>query len=256
MRLGISTDAAPGFTLGELARSCGHRGLRALELVEGHAHGIGLHTTAGDARSVRRLLADAGVTRVAFRPAAPDGALAPAVAELAGHLGADVVVPADLALAEPQSFLEASRWCARGGGRLVVLHETDAAQVERSRALVSRAPVGTALLGWHADPATACIASHAAAMLYAAGPLLEQVRLRGSGPESPASEGKGIGALMARLALAGYQGSIMLAPTSAETLPVWRIWLGRSSGWGCGSKASGGALFQLESSTPALQESR
>jgi hypothetical protein len=254
MLLGISTEAAPGFSLDELVRSCRHRGLQALELVEGHAHGISLGAAPEQAGSARQVLADAGVRHVAFRPAAAGAALTGAAAELSRHLDAVILVGATTVLGDEAAFLDAARRCAAAGGRLAVMHGTDATQAGRCRALVEQVPAGSAALGWHVDPADAGVGTHAAAVLQAAGPLLAHVRLLGSGPEAAASEGKGIGALMARLALSGYRGSITLAPTAAETLPVWRIWLGRASGWGCGSKSADSALVQLETSTPALQE--
>jgi hypothetical protein len=254
MLLGITTEVAPGFTLDELARSCRHRGLQALELVEGHAHGICPGTAPEHARSARQVLAGADVRHVAFRPAASGAAITGATAELSRHLDAVVLVDAGDVLSDEEAFLEDARRCAAVGGRLAVMHGTDATQAGRCRALVEQLPAGSAALGWHVDPADAAVRTHAAAVLQAAGPLLAHVRLLGSGPEAVASEGKGIGALMARLALSGYRGSIMLAPTTTETLPIWRIWLGRSSGWGCGSKSADSALVQLEMSTPALQE--
>jgi sugar phosphate isomerase/epimerase len=259
MHLGISTDAAPGFTLDELVRSCRHRGLQALELVEGHAHGVSPGVSPEQVRAARRLLDDAGVNHVAFRPAAA-GAFAASgaagtgsAAELAQQLGAELLVSAAEVLVDEAAFLDAARRCATAGGRLTVMHGTDPAQAAQCRELVQRAPTGAAALGWHVDPA-AGVGTDAAAVLQAAGPLLAQIRLLGSGPEAAASEGKGIGALMARLALSGYRGSIILAPSAAEALPIWRIWLGRSSGWGCGSKSADAALVQLETGTLALQE--
>ncbi len=82
-----------------------------------------------------------------------------------------------------------------------------------------------------------------AAMIAGAPP--EHIILRGGGPEAAQYEGRGIGALMARLSLAGYAGTIALAPTSKAVLPVWNAWLNHGRGWGCGSKTSDPSLVQL-----------
>jgi hypothetical protein len=59
-------------------------------------------------------------------------------------------------------------------------------------------------------------------------------------------EGQGIGALMARLTLAGYQGTLALAPSTSRYLYAWGAWLGRGTGgWGCGSKTADDSLVRL-----------
>jgi sugar phosphate isomerase/epimerase len=254
MRLGISTATAPGFTLEELSRSCRHRGLRAIELIEGHAHGLTLGSAAAEARQARRVLADAGVEQILFRPSAPAGAFSEQAVALAVELEAAV------ALAAPDAFAEAAplaHWAARyaeAGSRLLLLHGTDAAEAAACREAARRVPDRTIQLGWTADPHAADLTAGSAAVLEAAGARLAAVRLAGSGPEAAASEGRGVGALMARLALRGYAGIIVLTPTSAARLPVWRVWLGRSSGWGCGSKAADASLVRLEQPMNPAQE--
>lgn len=78
-------------------------------------------------------------------------------------------------------------------------------------------------------------------------PDLDYITLRGGGPEGAQFEGRGIGAMMARLALMNYRGVLTLAPSSDAVLPVWRVWLGRGRNWGCGSKAADPSLVQLGS---------
>ena len=78
-------------------------------------------------------------------------------------------------------------------------------------------------------------------------PNIDYITLRGGGPEGAQFEGRGIGALMARLALMNYRGVLVLAPSSDAVLPVWRVWLGRGRNWGCGSKAADPSLVQLGS---------
>jgi hypothetical protein len=85
----------------------------------------------------------------------------------------------------------------------------------------------------------------AAASLFTEYPVVDHITLRGGGPEAAQFEGRGIGALMARLALMNYQGVLALAPSSPAVLPVWRTWLTRGRNWGCGSKTADPSLVQL-----------
>jgi hypothetical protein len=78
---------------------------------------------------------------------------------------------------------------------------------------------------------------------------VDLIILRGAGPEAAQHEGRGIGALMTRLTLAGYQGILTLAPSSSAVLPVWRTWLEHGRKWGCGSKTADSALVQLAAAT-------
>ena len=74
-------------------------------------------------------------------------------------------------------------------------------------------------------------------VLEATRPTLAHVRLPGSGPEADAPEHAGAGALLARLALAGYAGTISLVPSPGVDLALWRRWLLQQRGWGCGTAA-------------------
>ena len=74
---------------------------------------------------------------------------------------------------------------------------------------------------------------------------VDLIVLRGGGPEAAQHEGRGIGALMTRLALADYRGVLTLAPSSSAVLPVWRTWLQHGRNWGCGSKTADPSLVQL-----------
>ena len=85
----------------------------------------------------------------------------------------------------------------------------------------------------------------AAASLFTEHPAVDHITLRGGGPEAAQFEGRGIGALMARLALMNYHGVLALAPSSSAVLPVWRTWLTRGRNWGCGSKTGDPSLVQL-----------
>ena len=74
---------------------------------------------------------------------------------------------------------------------------------------------------------------------------VDLIVLRGGGPEAAQYEGRGIGALMTRLALGNYRGVLTLAPSSTAVLPVWRAWLQHGRNWGCGSKQQDPSLVQL-----------
>ena len=69
--------------------------------------------------------------------------------------------------------------------------------------------------------------------------------LRGGGPEAAQFEGRGIGTLMTRLSISGYQGMLILAPSSSAVLPMWQAWLRQRKSWGCGSKTADPSLVQL-----------
>lgn len=86
----------------------------------------------------------------------------------------------------------------------------------------------------------------AAARLFGERPDIQHITLRGGGPEAAQFAGRGIGALMTRLALMNYQGVLALAPSSKAVLPVWQTWLAQRRSWGCGSKTSDPSLFQLK----------
>ncbi|HEU0077096.1 MAG TPA: hypothetical protein VFQ76_05560, partial [Longimicrobiaceae bacterium] len=82
MRLGLSSSAAPELALAELAAACGRRGLAALELVSGDAHGVSPGSPVGT------LPEDVEV--VAFRASGSREVRSAAAARLSAELGAPV----------------------------------------------------------------------------------------------------------------------------------------------------------------------
>lgn len=74
---------------------------------------------------------------------------------------------------------------------------------------------------------------------------LRYIRFRGGGPEAAQQSGLGVGALMARLALARFAGPLVLAPSTPKYRYIWHAWLGRAGGWGCGSKQADASLVSL-----------
>jgi hypothetical protein len=167
MLVALSSAAAPSASLAELVEGAARRGLSAVQLVAGHAHGISAASTAAELDAAVAIGQAAGVKIVGF---------------------------------EMGAVLDASR------GNVDV----------------------------------------AAARLFAEQPQIQHITLRGGGPEAAQFAGRGIGQLMARLALMNYQGVLTLAPSSKAVLPVWHTWLDHGRSWGCGSKTSDPSLFQLK----------
>jgi hypothetical protein len=244
MRLGLSSEAAPDASLEEVAAACVRRGLGAVELVEGHAHGVSVRSTDVAIDRAARALGDAGLADRVFRPEPGGSPDWEPIAALSARLGAGVLIPSAWAAESGRMDAAASAF-GRTGGRLLLAHPSDPAEAAAARRLADRCAPGQATLAWDADPDGPPLVARAAPVLDAAGPQLSHIRLRGSGPEAAASEGKGIGALMARLTLRGWDGVLLLAPAVSARLPVWRIWLGRGTGWGCGSRTASEDLVRL-----------
>lgn len=212
MILALSSEVAPQLSLLELSAACMRRGVPALQLVEGHAHGVRLDDTAA-LRDAWRTSAESGVRIVAFETDDASN-YDPAVAATAcTQLGATL-----------RSRKEVSDiWAAefqRRGGRLLRAVETNAAEANVADA----------------------ISVHWGSLTTADSLIV----LRGSGPEAFNHEGQGIGSLLASLAVRGYRGMLSLAPSSPATLSLWRTWLNhRKASAGCGSKQSSHELVQL-----------
>lgn len=189
MRIALSSAAAPHDSLNELIEGCMRRGLHALHLVAGHAHGLTPDCDTVFLDGVREITRDSGVTIVSYE-----------VAETSLLTGAQCVA-------------------ARLGAQLV------------TNAVVLDASAGNV-----ADAARA---------FFRRQPGLRHLTLRGGGPEAAQFEGRGIGTLMAQLALMQFNGVLALAPSSNAVLPVWRTWLRQGRNWGCGSKTSDASLIQM-----------
>ena len=84
MRLALSSAAAPDASLEELLDACARRGIDALELEEGHGHGLDADTVSSEAAAeAAARAADAGVDLAGFRLAIP----LPRAADAAGLIG-------------------------------------------------------------------------------------------------------------------------------------------------------------------------
>ena len=208
MKLSLSSATAPGLGLEALLDACVRRGLAGLELVEGHAHGVGITDSEARLHAARRCAEDAGVSLVAFRLASAANVDVSGARRIAAVLEVPVFRP------------------CRGLARAVASNASGA-------------------MCWQAEPALGDLTPLIGSTLRSAGDHLTCARLCGAGPESAQWSGRGIGSLMVALTMAGFAGSLIMAPSAPGMLPVWRTWLGRSRGTGCGSRHADSDLVQL-----------
>jgi hypothetical protein len=226
MPLGLSSAAAPDAMLEDLFEAAARRGLGALELREGDAHGVGAEWGTSSIGRARQWAASAGVTICGFLALGPGHDLS--LARLSNALGAPVLLGGPGGLAG--RLARASAIQAIGAVAAVVLRGDSAAED------AERAAAAGLMLAWEADPRMRALGDIAESLLERYPGRLRHVRLLGGGPEAAAQEGRGLGGLMRKLALAGYDGTLVLAPSAPRHLALWRNWLGRGGGWGCGSR--------------------
>lgn len=234
MRLGLCSGADADAPLAALLEAGERRGLAALELRQGDGHGV--TPDDPDAAAFRAVqAAERGVPVTGFRLVG-SGSAPEALAHLSRALNAPILVdgPGDVAAR------------ADLAGALVELGARAALVVRGPDAVAQARAADPALeLAWDADPSAVALGSQAAALLDAVGGRLRHVRLHGGGPEAALQEGRGVGETMGRLALAGYDGTLALTPSSPRYRVVWQAWLGRRGGWGCGSKTADPDLVTL-----------
>ncbi|MHB1312076.1 MAG: hypothetical protein ACYC3L_08665 [Gemmatimonadaceae bacterium] len=237
MQLGLSSAASPNATLSALMQGALRHGLPVLELRAGDAHGFSTspESAAETIPALVRELTAAGIGVVGYCDTGDTNAAS--LASLACTLGSALFVDADAAL--PERIRRAERVRAAGAEAAIVVRG-DTVLDDARRA----AREGLALV-WECDPRRTPVGEVARVLLAEYGASVRHVRLLGGGPESVMHEGRGIGELMGRLALSGFAGSVILAPSSARFHVVWSTWLGRRAGTGCGSKAPGAALNNL-----------
>lgn len=234
MRLGLSSAAAPAATLEELVAACAARGLVSLELRAGDGHGIAARDD--DRVLVAQALTRAATAGVTITGYSTDGAGDTGqLARLSQALGAPILVSCEC---DVEERIERARAIMDGAGRALVLASGGASTWH---AAVAAAGLDFA---WEVDAACGDVSADADLMLRQE-PALRYIRLVGGGPESTMQEGRGIGTLMGRLALAGYDGPLVLAPSSTRYRVAWETWLGRRGGWGCGGRSSAAELVHL-----------
>lgn len=222
MRLGLSSAAATDADIDALLASCARRGLAVLELRDEDAHGV---SDVESARAAAVLASDFGVAIAAIRAAA--SADVDQVAALAAQLEAAVLVAAG-SLEDRVS--DTRRLLARGVQALVEV----SGPADGWLGALEGADTDVA---WQIDQAVTDLAGDVQRVLRAMPGRLRYVRLLGGGPETATEDGRGIGALMGQLALARFDGPLVVAPSSPRYHVAWGAWLGRRGGWGCGSKA-------------------
>lgn len=243
MQLALSSAAAPTAGLQTLLQGASRHGLRTLELRAGDAHGISAWTGSAPEKitSLVTQLTAAGVGVVGYHESARAGGASPesqeSLASLARTLGCALFVNADEAL--PERLRRAEQLHAAGAEVAIVVRGEAVLEEARQAARQRLAMV------WDCDPHRAPIGEVASELLGEYGESVRHIRLLGGGPESVMYEGRGIGALMARLALSGFAGSVILAPSSPRFHMLWSTWLGRRAGTGCGSKVSDAASEDL-----------
>jgi hypothetical protein len=227
MQLGLSSTAAPGATVAELVSACIARGLSALEIIIDHDDVYQL---------AREIVAsqDHGVSISGLL--SRDSSDAPSLAALARVAATPIIVADACELKERIERVRAI--IARGGEALVLVR----GPLETWLDAVIAAHVRFA---WQVDHTCAYPAEDADRILERCS--IEYVRLVGGGPESGMQEGKGIGALMRTLTLAGCNAPLILTPSSPSYRVAWAAWLGRRGGWGCGSKAGNQPVIPIHS---------
>jgi hypothetical protein len=237
MRLGLSSAAAPDASLDELLAACALRGLTALELREEDAHGVNGAPGGIDGAEAQRRARAAGVVITGFRSAAAGEDLA--LARLAAAAGAPVLVAGGCCVTARGD--RAAELAAVGADVIVTLQGAIPAE------LLERVSACRCELGWDVDVDAGRVGTTAARLIAGLGRRLTHILIPGGGPENVMREGRGLGELMGVLALAGYAGTIIMAPSSTRYRMVWQSWLGRRGGTGCGSKQEDPSLVHLES---------
>jgi hypothetical protein len=238
MQTGVSSAAVPGASLAELLTGVTRHGLSVIELRAGDAHGVSaaLTSRSGAVAEVVNVMRASPVTISSYRDNGDEDVRQLAV--LARELGALIVIDGPAPLTERLS--RAQELARDGAGVAVVVRGARAADDALE---ITRAGHGVA---WDASPSDENLGAQAAAVLDACGDALRRVRVAGAGPESSLHEGRGIGALMSRLALAGYAGTVIVAPSSPIYHQLWKQWLGPRDGAGRSSHSSNSSLVNLE----------
>lgn len=229
MRTALSSAAAPGASLEALLAGLVQHGLSEVELRVGDAHGVGPGAGAGGLLDAKRLLERTGARVIGLLD--PIGATSPALLRVAEALGTRWVLDASLPL---RTRLARAGWAdAVSLPVAVAVRGAGAAEDARQVRAAGHKVV------WEAHPDDAPLDLRCDAVLDACDGALAGVRVRGGGPEGSLHEGRGIGGIISRLVLAGWDGALTLAPSDAKYHLLWERWLGRHGGWGCGSRAAG-----------------
>ena len=225
MRLSLSSAAAPEATLGQLLEAAARCGFAAVELREGDGHGV----TADYGPGIGAALAESSVAGIGisgYRVLQPGHDLA--LARLAHALEAPVLLDGPRG---PAGRLDRAVRLRRAGADVALVLR--GGSIAEAGTIIAAAGVA---LAWDADPRLGSLDRALESLLQVAPRALRHIRLLGGGPEGALQEGSGVDRLMSRLALAEYEGTLVLAPSTTRYRAEWQRWLERRGrGTGCGS---------------------
>ncbi len=225
MRLGLSSAAAPEARLDQLFEMAARCGFDAVELREGDGHGV----APGQGPEITAAAAEAAVAKIeisGYRVLQPAHDLA--LARLSYTLGAPILLDGPK---DPAGRLDRAVRMRRAGADVAVVLRGPS--TSEAGTIIAAAGLS---LAWDADPSLGVPDQALEWLLRCVPHALRHVRLLGGGPEVALQEGSGVDRLMGRLALAGYEGTLVLAPSSTRYRSEWRQWLGRRArSTGCGS---------------------
>ncbi len=243
MRLGLCSGASPEASLDELLQAAGRRGFAVVELRDGDAHGV---DSVGPPPAVAARAVAEGVEIAGYRVTAPTEPRR--LARIAAQIAAPILYDGAVGVGERLEF--ALRLASEGVPTGFVIRSGE------TTADVRAAHDAGLDLAWEADPRDGPLGPGVARLLDEFGDGLRHIRLHGGGPEAGLQEGQGVGEMTARLALAGYQGTVVVTPSSPRYHIAWQSWLGRRGGWGCGSKAADPTLVTLATTTAEREVAR
>jgi hypothetical protein len=256
MMLGLSSRSAPDAPLEELLTICARRGFVALEVEEGHAHGLDSRRNPLDPVAAARRAEEAGIRITGYRTSVgvdsehehPDMHAHAEIGDsrlgrLGKALGATIVLDGPARIGPRLDLASALQ---RAGVRAAVVVEGEGCLDEAAEATARGLDIV-----WDADPGHGGLGPLGALLLERHADRLHSIRLLGGGPETATHEGGGLGELMGHLALARYAGSVIVSPSSTLYRVAWRTWLGRRGGSGCAGTQPGDPLVDLPG--PAAQ---
>ncbi|HEY9506765.1 MAG TPA: hypothetical protein VIQ27_12375 [Gemmatimonadales bacterium] len=225
MRLSLSSAAAPEARLDQLFEAAARCGFGAVELREGDGHGV----ARDDGPGITAAAAEASVARIGisgYRVLQPAHDLA--LARLSYTLGTPILLDGPK---DPAGRLDRAVRMRRAGADVAVVLRGPS--TSEAGTIIAAAGLS---LAWDADPSLGAPDRELESLLRCAPHALRHIRLLGGGPEVAMQEGSGVDRLMRRLALAGYEGTLVLAPSTTRYRSEWQQWLGRRGrSTGCGS---------------------
>lgn len=224
--LALSNEALPRRSLDQLAQACRSRGVDGIELAVDPEQDFETIISRAVAAPV-----------IALRVPYVEARNAPTIATAARVLRVPVSVAA--AAVESVRLDQIVAAFETAGARLLLAHGSDLDSALSALAMVRTRNPDVLGVAWEVEPSTEGLDA-ASAVLFAVNEHLGLVRLHGGAPEHRYQDGRGIGAVLGELALAGYAGPIVLCPSSRdpEILRLWERWADSRGGSGCGHAVS------------------